>query len=222
MIKNLCTIVFLFLGSCVFAQQFECKVNLPEISGSYTGECKKGLAHGKGIAQGVDRYEGQFFKGLPNGKGKYTWANGSYYDGEWKSGMREGQGKLVSGDTVINGFWRANNYQGKKPQPSYMITSTRNVGRSTFTRSVEKDNGVKIRLLLGGSDNKEIEDFSLAYNTGSEYRNFPVYGIENASFPLNVIVRYRTWNQLHTIQYDVLFEFAVLAPGTWLVTLYTY
>jgi hypothetical protein len=76
-----------------------------------------------------------------------------------------------------------------------------------------------IKVLLGGSDNSEIEDFSLAYTSGSEYRNTGTYGIQNTTVPVDVTVRYRTWNQLHSAQYDVLFEFTILDPGTWNITL---
>jgi hypothetical protein len=211
--------VFLILGNPVFVQQTDCKVKLPEISGSYSGECKKGLAHGKGTAQGIDRYEGQFFKGLPEGNGIYKWANGSYYEGEWKKGMRNGQGKFVSGDSVVTGFWKANQYQGRKQGPSYMITLSRNIARSTITKSVETSNGVRIKVMLGGVENTGIEDFSLAYTSGTEYRNVGTYGIQNSSVPLEVTVRYLTWNQLHTVQYEVLYEFTVLEPGTYNITL---
>ena len=54
--------IILFPGVHVYAQQTDCKVTMPKLSGTYTGGCKKGLAQGKGIAQGVDRYEGQFYK----------------------------------------------------------------------------------------------------------------------------------------------------------------
>lgn len=219
MIKFIFTIVFLISGSYVCAQQTDCKVKLLTISGSYTGECKKGFAHGKGTARGIDFYEGEFFKGLPEGHGLYRWANGSYYDGEWKGGKRNGQGKLVSGDSVASGFWKADRYQGVVPAPSFKIASSRNVQRSTIVKSVEIGNGVKIKLMLGGSDNSEVEDFSLAYSSGSEYRNAATYGIQNTSVPLDVTVRFRTWNQLHTVQYDVWFEFIILDQGTWIVTI---
>ncbi len=219
MIKIIYSIVLLVFGGYVYAQQADCQVKLPMISGSYTGECKKGLAHGKGSAIGVDQYEGRFFKGLPEGHGIYKWANGSYYDGEWKAGLRNGEGKYVSGDTVIAGYWKADKYQGKVRTPSYKIAAMRNVARYTVTKSVEKGNGVTIRMLLGGSENSEIEDFSLAYSSGSEYRNVGTYGIQNSSLPLDVTVRYITWNQLHSAQYDVLFEIVILEPGTWNITI---
>jgi len=217
--NNILTVVFLILGSHLFAQQTGCKVLLPSISGTYTGECKKGLAHGKGIARGFDLYEGSFFKGLPEGEGKYKWANGSYYEGEWKNGMRHGQGKMVSGDTVVTGFWKGDNYQGLKQLPPYKITLNRNVARFSITKSVESYNSVRIKLLLGGRENTEVENFSLAFTGGSEYRNSGIYGIENYTLPVDVTIRYTTWNQLHSTQYDVIFEFTLYDPGTWNLTL---
>jgi hypothetical protein len=209
----------LIIGSHVYAQQSSCLVKLPQISGQYSGECRKGLAHGQGLSRGIDTYEGDFFKGLPNGKGKYTWANGSYYDGDWKNGVREGIGRMVSGDTVVSGYWKADLYKGAKKMPSYTILLSRNVARYSIIKSVESGNGVLVKILLGGNDNSEVEDFSLAYTSGSEYRNAGIYGIQNSSVPVDVTIRYRTWNQLHSAQYDAVFEFTILEPGTWKVTL---
>jgi hypothetical protein len=42
-----------------------------------------------------DKYEGEYFGGLPNGKGKYTWECGLVYKGEFKNGQREGRGELI-------------------------------------------------------------------------------------------------------------------------------
>jgi hypothetical protein len=72
---------------------------------------------------------------------------------------------------------------------------------------------------MGGADNSDIEDFSLAYSSGTEVRMPPYFVIQNASLPLDVTVRYRTWNQLHTAQYDVIFEITIEDPGTWLISL---
>ena len=35
--------------------------------------------------------------------------------------------------------------------------------------------------MLNGVDNTDIEDFSMAYNSGTEYRMGNVYGIENTA-----------------------------------------
>ncbi len=217
--KNIIVTLFLIIGSLTYAQQSDCLVKMPSISGSYAGECKKGLAHGKGSATGIDFYQGDFYKGLPEGKGIYKWANGSYYDGEWKNGLRQGMGKYVHGDSIVDGFWKADHYQGKKPTPAYKIAVNRNIQRFTITKGIETGNGVKIKLLLGGTDNSEVNDLTLAYTNGSEYRNIGTYGIENTSLPLDVTIRYTTWNQLHTVQYEALFEITFLEPGVWHVTL---
>jgi hypothetical protein len=212
-------VILLFAGGYVSGQSSDCKVLIPAISGSYTGECKKGLANGKGVAQGIDHYEGHFSKGLPDGNGIYKWADGSYYDGGWKNGLKDGQGTFVKGDSTLTGIWKDDHYEGKKLTPPYKIISARNVSRYTISKSIESENGVKVKLLLGGRDNSEVDDFSMASSNGSEYRNMGIYGIQNSSVPVEVTIRYTTWNQLHSVQYEVLFEFTITAPGTWNVTL---
>jgi len=219
MITRLFLIIVFILGSNAYAQQSDCKVTLPGISGSYSGDCKNGLAHGKGIAQGIDHYEGQFIRGMPSGRGIYTWVNGTYYDGEWNNGLKEGKGKMVYKDSVVTGYWKEDKYQGKKLIPPYRITLSRSVTRSTITKSINSSNGVRIKIIQGGSDNTTIEDFSLAFDSGQEYRMGNTFGIQNSSVPLDVKIRYRTWNQLHSIQYDVLFDFIINDTGTWEVVL---
>jgi len=128
-------------------------------------------------------------------------------------------GKYVSGDSIVDGFWKADRYQGKKPTPPYKIATNRNIQRLSITKGIEAGNGVKVKLLLGGADNSEVNDLTLSYSNGSEYRNIGTYGIENTSVPLDVTIRYTTWNQLHTAQYEVLFEITFLELGVWHVTL---
>ena len=77
-------------GNLIYGQESDCKVILPRLSGTYKGECKNGFAHGNGLAQGIDRYEGEFRKGMPEGRGVYRWSDGTFYDGSWKKGLREG------------------------------------------------------------------------------------------------------------------------------------
>ena len=49
-----------------------------------------------------NKYEGEWKEGEPNGEGKKTWANGSEYDGEWKDGKNmvmvyiNGENKLIN------------------------------------------------------------------------------------------------------------------------------
>lgn len=215
MIKSTFLVLMLLYGSFVNGQQSECKVLKAGISGTYAGECKKGLAHGQGIAQGTDRYEGNFIKGLPAGKGTYKWASGVYYEGEWKNGMREGEGKMVYPDSTVTGLWKEDTYQGIKSLQPYRIITSMSVSRYTMTKSADKNDGIRIRLTQGGLENISVEDFSLVYDSGSEYKNGNYYGIENVRFPLNVKVKYRSWNQLMTTQYSVIFEFVINQPGSW-------
>ena len=122
---------------------------------------------------------------------------------------------MVYRDSVVTGYWKDNRYQGKELKLPYKITNSRNISRYTITKTVDPANGVIIKILMGGSDNTEIEDFSLGYSSGSEYRNANTYGIQNVSLPLDVVIRYRTWNLLHTVQYEALFELTIFDPGTW-------
>lgn len=132
------------------AQQPECKVLIPEIADKYSGECKKGLAHGKGIAKGTDHYEGQFIKGLPEGEGVYTWANGIYYEGHWEEGLRHGEGRMVYPDSVVSGIWKKDKYAGKKVIAPYSIVSSMSVSRSTFTKTNDRNNAIRIKIKMEG------------------------------------------------------------------------
>ena len=103
--------------------QASCRVRLPDLAGSYEGECHRGKAHGQGKAIGRDTYEGEFAKGLPHGHGTYTWANGDYYEGEFVKGAKEGEGKMVFApvkadsvqtDSVQFGLWKNDQFLGEK------------------------------------------------------------------------------------------------------------
>jgi len=214
-VKGFLMLLALISGILVRAQQNDCKVLMEPISASYSGKCKNGLAHGKGIAQGTDHYEGQFSKGLPAGTGIYTWADGTYYDGQWREGMKNGKGTLVARDSVLSGFWKDDRYVGKKAISPYKVTYSLSVPRYTFSKTSPSGSLIRLRIMQGGSDNTAIEDFSIAYSSGDEYRNGPYFCVQNIRFPVDVKVKYRAWNQLHTSQFNVIFEFTVTEPGTW-------
>ena len=84
--------IFIILQSSFLLAQDDCKVIVPELQGTYTGKCKKGLAHGQGKAVGKDTYEGSFKKGYPHGNGTYTWSTGETYVGRWKMGESDSEG----------------------------------------------------------------------------------------------------------------------------------
>ncbi len=100
-----------------------CQVKVPELQGEYRGDCKNGLADGKGSAQGKHIYEGEFKKGYPHGEGKYIWAGDDYYVGSFRKGKRSGFGKhylMVDGkSSFIEGYWKNDAYIGKEKRVDY-------------------------------------------------------------------------------------------------------
>lgn len=115
----------LFIFFPVFSQ--DCKVEKKDIKGTYTGDCKRGKADGKGKAVGTDTYEGEFKSGLPDGEGIYTWANGDVYSGHFTKGHLDGKGFMKwkrpnAEDSTEGGFWKDDEYKGKYEKP-YKINS---------------------------------------------------------------------------------------------------
>jgi len=108
----------------VNAQTTKCQVRDQDIAAVYKGGCKDGLAHGKGLAKGRDVFEGEFFEG-DKLKGKYTWANGTTYDGEWKNDKQHGRGTMRNGngDLVFEGQWVNGKRQGKSEQEKQEVAS---------------------------------------------------------------------------------------------------
>ena len=214
-IKILICLILMASFSSAQTQQIDCKVIMESISESYSGKCNNGLAQGKGIAQGIDHYEGQFSKGLPDGAGIYTWADGTSFNGQWKNGMKEGKGKMVYKDSVVTGYWKADRYIGDKFLPPYKVTQSLSVSRYTFTKIGPSGNGLRLRITQAGSENSALENFTMVYSSGEEYRSGSKIGIQNLRFPVDVKVNYRTWNTFRTQQYSVIFEFTITEPGTW-------
>jgi len=109
-----------------------CTVDKESIQGTYTGDCKKGKAHGKGKAVGKDKYEGEFKSGLPDGMGTYTWSNNNVYTGRFSKGLRDGKGVMTfknegGRDSVVEGYWVKDVYIGKNEKPWKLYTKTGSV-----------------------------------------------------------------------------------------------
>lgn len=135
----------------------DCEVLLESISGEYSGDCKKGLAHGTGKSVGTDTYEGEFKKGLPHGDGTYTWANGDVYKGEFEKGLKEGEGLFTSADETkppLKGYWIEDEYIGTERTPYKIINKTVSVTRASFKRTDQEPNQIVFKFTRLGKPTK--------------------------------------------------------------------
>lgn len=147
--------LFLMIFGITSAQKNEsCEVLLTEISDSYKGDCKNGLADGKGRAKGIDVYKGKFKKGLPDGKGKYEYENGNVFTGEFKNGLKHGEGKFIysiSGKNYTQkGYWVSGDYVGlSSPELSHRIVMKNGVDK------------IDVNKLSGDIDKIKVSFFAL-------------------------------------------------------------
>jgi len=217
----LLTFVFSICFIFTFAQS-DCKVLKPEISENYSGKCKKGYAHGKGIASGVDTYEGSFRKGLPDGKGTYVWSTGETYSGNWKEGKRDGEGVFTytmdGEEIVMDGIWKDDEFIGEK-LPNPRVLNSSNVERYSFRKTGDIKNRVLVDLYQNGARNTSVENYMLATSSGYETNLGHSRGYEGITFPVIIKVSYTTYNKLKTYKYNVAFEFEIFQPGDWRVEL---
>jgi len=200
-----------------------CTVLKAEIANNYEGKCKNGLAHGKGIATGVDTYEGQFSKGLPEGHGTYSWANGDTYVGDWEQGLRHGEGtmtfKSAGNDSTLTGIWENDKYSGPLP-PKPVVLSSMYVDRYKFTKMGKSQNRVLIDFYRSGIRNTEIENLMPTCSSGNMTRLGESFGFENIIYPVTIKLSYYTWNQAHTQMINPVFEFTIADPGDWVVSIH--
>jgi len=216
---SLLLIVILLTVKNSLAQDSECKVLMPSISGIYEGDCKKGLAQGQGISQGADRYEGQFNKGLPNGKGTYTWADGSVYIGKYEKGLKNGEGMMVKDTATIKGYWKNDIYIGAELTPPYDVIRKDNLLNCSLRKTRPDGNQVIVKLLSKGQINPRVTNLIMASNYGTQFNSGTYYGFENTYYPLNLKITYTTSNPISLASFDVVFECTINEPGTWEVIL---
>ncbi|KAL8168346.1 hypothetical protein V2J09_009845 [Rumex salicifolius] len=61
-----------------------------------------------------DSYNGDFFRGLPHGYGKYTWSDKTVYVGDWELGKMTGNGKMIwPSGSVYEGEFSGGYFHGK-------------------------------------------------------------------------------------------------------------
>jgi hypothetical protein len=135
-----------------FTYSQNCKVLLTSISGTYEGECRSDKANGAGKSIGLDTYEGNFKNGYPEGQGKYIWKDGNWYDGSFKLGQRTGYGTLHykredKPDSSLAGYWSKDKYIGIYEYP-YKVQSTSYMVKSATVSAGDKSDPPQIIILL--------------------------------------------------------------------------
>lgn len=200
-------------------EEDSCIVLLPSLIGSYKGQCKKGLAHGKGTATGLDTYEGNFKRGYPHGDGIFQYSNGDLYNGQFKNGLKHGEGTLFTRseekDTTLTGLWVDDFFVGPKPLHP-RVTYKYGVDGHSFKRERDGDRFL-IEIMLNGMANADLQDFFIVSTSGTQMQMGRWLGFENVTFPVVCKVSYKTWNKLRTARHEVIFEFELPEPGEWRV-----
>lgn len=221
--KHLFLFVALIISTRAGYAQSQCNVLKPELSGIYLGDCKKGLASGKGKAQGTDSYEGKFKEGLPHGSGIYKFANGDVYDGEFRNGMRDGNGKFTfrdrGKDSTFLGVWNKDKLVKKIVPPAYVVAQKNNLQRFTVQKTGPGDR-VMFAFIQNGANNTGLSGLSFAESSGTNITIGQESGFDTVHFPFTCKVNYICQNSLHTASYEVVFEIQITEPGQWQVTLY--
>ena len=219
----LAVVCLTLLTTGVYAQE-TCKVLLPQISGSYTGSCKNGLADGKGEAFGTDQYKGEFKKGLPDGQGVYIWQTGEKYDGSWKKGLKDGQGsytfKSAGKDTVMAGIWKEDKYIGEKAVAPYVILYKNSISRVTCIKSGDLPNYVVYKFSRAGGSADDINELMLTGSTGDESISSNFIGFEQVTFPFEGKIKFIAPNALRTAMMSCELRYQINEPGAWTVTIF--
>lgn len=145
-VTSLTLLLFFFTA---FSQN--CEVDKETLKGTYTGDCKKNKAHGKGKAVGTDTYDGEFKNGIPDGIGIYTWSNKNVFEGKYVKGMREGKGKMTfkregAADSVVEGFWKKDVYIGKNEKPWQVYSKTGSITKVDVEHT--PDNISRVRIII--------------------------------------------------------------------------
>jgi hypothetical protein len=215
-------ILFLLPIPFLLSQEPACAVLIKDLQGTYEGDCKKGLAHGKGTAKGVDTYTGYFKKGFPHGKGSYTWAAGDRFEGFWKMGIKEGEGifhtQIDGKDTIIAGIWKEDKYIGSKPAAPVVLLNY-GVKNVSFSRKGDGEI-ITFMFMQGGSHSTAVSNVIIFGSSGTEFTSGSYQGYEKIIFPFKVRITYRTMNSFRTGMTDCVLEFRITQPGRWDVKIF--
>lgn len=204
--KNILLIISLITLNLMNGQ--DCKVLMESINDSYEGGCKRGKADGEGFAKGEDSYKGEFQKGLPHGKGIYTWKDGRVYEGEFNKGEKEGEGKLtISADSIVTGYWKNNTYAGRYEKPYKKIDKSTNVSGYTISKVEDGINNLRFYIKV----NQKQENYpglNFVIHSGSyqtQINNNDFVELTQVTFPIKLKANYGR---------DFI-EIEIFEPGLW-------
>jgi hypothetical protein len=171
-----------------------CRVLMKEIAGTYKGDCKNGVADGKGTATGVEKYTGEFKNGLPDGKGKYTYRNGDIYSGYWTNGLKNGKGKYtytVNGEsTTVEGYWKNGDYTGiSNTDEFYRVTNKTHIENYSI-KKLEGD-GDKISVFFERANLKTTpSDLQITVSSGDLNQGNRCITITQFAIPVHCEIHY--------------------------------
>lgn len=220
----------------------ECRVLLDKIDGNYSGDCKKGLAHGYGEAEGENViYKGEFRKGLPDGEGTLTFADGRKFDGEWKNGEVYGFGEFTDTDgKVQKGYFKGTidnfRYMGeeKSSLQGYRVLETERLDNATYTFVNSDPTGNSVTIKIFENNIRKINNFEILEITSGVIQLITNQGgrlnaeIVKVTFPITLGLRYILpyGTQDTTLPGDVAnlnsprrIVFTIMEPGQWTVTI---
>ncbi len=213
----------LFISGVQGQAQDKCEVLTERLKGEYRGECKNGLAHGYGEAQGEDKYLGEFKRGYPHGNGEYTWSTGETYKGEWKRGLRDGEGTYLffsnGKDTAIYGKWVDDEYIGVYHERAYNVDYRSNVGRVSFSKIRDDEYYIRLKFVRNGAENTNISSVLMVGSSGTESTDRMFTGYENVEFPFKGKVLFSAPNAFHSATLRCEMRYQVFEPGAWMISI---
>ncbi len=201
----------------------QCKVLVEQISGSYDGDCKKGLAEGSGTARGTDVYTGEFKKGYPDGMGRYIWKNGNYYSGDFEKGKRQGYGELVikrngEKDSLVAGYWTKDVYIGVS-SVAWKVRSSTNIKNVSFEKKT--DNGTEIYIVFQQDKKPVVADgIRLTNDQGIKPASeFDTSVLRKVEYPfMGANLQFRSQGASGVLVRECELAFDIFEKGRWIVT----
>jgi len=123
---------------------------------SWSGACRDGMADGRGVVQyshqgkSGGRYEGDYKRGMLQGRGVYLFPSGSRYEGEFRDSQFNGQGTMSRAD---GGRSYVGQWSGDRPNGQGTYTAPNgDIFTGAWTNGCFKQGNRTARLMAGAKD----------------------------------------------------------------------